>query len=39
LNSQKLLGANSAFAASLEAAGMSRAEQLRMLLNETAEII
>lgn len=31
-----LVGANSAFAASLEAAGMSRAEQLRTLLNETA---
>jgi D-alanine-D-alanine ligase-like ATP-grasp enzyme len=28
-----LIGANSAFAASLEAAGMGRAEQLRMLLN------
>lgn len=28
-----LVGANSVFAASLEAAGMSRAEQLRMLLN------
>ena len=34
-----LVSANSAFAASLEAAGMSRAEQLRMLLNESAEII
>jgi D-alanine-D-alanine ligase-like ATP-grasp enzyme len=32
-----LVGANSAFAASLEAAGISRAEQLRMLLNETAD--
>jgi D-alanine-D-alanine ligase-like ATP-grasp enzyme len=32
-----LVGANSAFAASLEAAGMSRAEQLRMLLNETTD--
>jgi D-alanine-D-alanine ligase-like ATP-grasp enzyme len=32
-----LVGSHSAFAASLEAAGMSRAEQLRMLLNETAE--
>jgi D-alanine-D-alanine ligase-like ATP-grasp enzyme len=30
-----LVGANSAFAASFEAAGMSRAEQLRMLLNQT----
>lgn len=29
-----LVGATSAFAVSLEAAGMSRAEQLRMLLNE-----
>ena len=34
-----LVGANSAFAASLEAAGMSRAEQLRMLLNETTDEI
>ena len=34
-----LVGAHSAFAGSLEAAGMSRAEQLRMLLNESAEII
>ena len=34
-----LVGANSAFAASLEAAGVSRAEQLRMLLDESAEII
>src|SRR5436309_6236159 len=32
-----LVGANSAFAASLEAAGMSRAEQLRMLLNEITD--
>jgi D-alanine-D-alanine ligase-like ATP-grasp enzyme len=32
-----LVGANSAFAASFEAAGMSRAEQLRMLLNQTAD--
>jgi len=30
-----LVGAKSAFAVSLEAAGVSRAEQLRMLLNET----
>jgi D-alanine-D-alanine ligase-like ATP-grasp enzyme len=30
-----LVGAQSAFAASLEAAGMTRAEQLRVLLNET----
>ena len=34
-----LVGANSAFAASLEAAGMSRAEQLRMLLNEITDEI
>ena len=32
-----LVGANSAFAASFEAAGMSRAEQLRMLLNEATD--
>jgi D-alanine-D-alanine ligase-like ATP-grasp enzyme len=32
-----LIGANSAFVASLEAAGMSRAEQLQMLLNETTD--
>jgi D-alanine-D-alanine ligase-like ATP-grasp enzyme len=32
-----LVGASSAFAASLEAAGVSRAEQLRMLLNENAD--
>ncbi len=32
-----LVGANSAFAASLQAAGMGRAEQLRMLLNETTD--
>jgi hypothetical protein len=31
-----LVGAQSAFAASFEAAGINRAEQLRMLLNETA---
>jgi hypothetical protein len=32
-----LVGANSAFAASFAATGVSRAEQLRMLLNETAD--
>jgi D-alanine-D-alanine ligase-like ATP-grasp enzyme len=32
-----LVGATSAFAASLEAAGINRAEQLRMLLNEPAD--
>jgi D-alanine-D-alanine ligase-like ATP-grasp enzyme len=32
-----LVGAKSAFAASFEAAGMSRAEQLRMLLNDTGD--
>jgi len=32
-----LVGANSAFAASFEAAAVSRAEQLRMLLNESAD--
>ena len=31
-----LVGAHSAFAASFEAAGIGRAEQLRMLLNETS---
>jgi hypothetical protein len=30
-----LVGARSAFVASFEAAGISRAEQLRMLVNET----
>jgi D-alanine-D-alanine ligase-like ATP-grasp enzyme len=32
-----LIGANSAFAASFEAAAVNRAKQLRMLLNETAD--
>ena len=34
-----LVGANSAFATSLEAAGMRRVEQLRMLLNEAGDEI